>query len=265
MRKINKILFVVFLVAGSLSAQAAESDITVHTIYIPGLLTHKHTGPFAALIKEIGRRAGMHIGIEILPPMRQRVLFENKRIDIIFPMVASSFHEGTAYARSSSFYKKKYCAFTRRGETFVRSEADLLKLQGPIGLTHGYSYPRQLLDISGLDFDYAPSDEQNMKKLSLGRIASFIVEENSGINALHNTHLEGVITYDAARPLFTEDVFFAFQKKETLLPVKEAISHAIEEMNTDGSLKGILKGLDPADEPKIPVSGKPGDEVQKWE
>lgn len=247
MRVVFTLILVVFLVATCLSKQAVTSDITVHTIYIPGLLTYEHTGPFADLIKEIGRRTGIHITIEILPPMRQRALFEKKLIDIIFPMVVSSFNEETKYARSSSFYEKRYFAFTRRESTIVRSEADLLKLKGPVGLTHGYSYPRQLLAIRGLAFDYAPSDEQNMTKLSLGRVETFVVEENSGIIAIQNTHLEDAIKYDASRPLYIEDVFFAFQKKESLVSVNNAFTHTIEEMKKDGSLKSILKGLYPVE------------------
>lgn len=248
MTKVNMIIVIVLLLVGSIPTQAAETDITVHTIYIPGLLTHEHTGPFADLIREIGRRTDFNIDIKILPPMRQRLLFNKKQIDIIFPMVASSFTEEVVYDRSSSFYEKKYCVFTKVGDAIVQPETDLLKLNGPIGLTYGYSYPTQLFDDSRLVIDYAPSDDQNMKKLSLGRIAAFVVEENSGISALRNTALEGELTYDVERPLFTEEVFFAFQETKKLFSVRKAISLAIDEMKQDGTLKRILKDLHPADQ-----------------
>lgn len=240
---------VILLITGGVASQATKADITVYTIYIPGLLTHEHTGPFVDLIKEIGRRADMRIGIEILPPMRQRTLFNKKKVDIIFPMVESSFDEGIEYLRSSSFYEKKYYAFTKKGGPSVKNEADLENLQSPIGLTLGYSYPKQLLNNSRLVFDYALSDDHNMLKLGHGRIAAFVVEELSGLYARRNTKLENVIEYDPDKPLFTEEVFFAFQKKERLSSAREAISRAIEQMKEDGSLKMILNDLQPIRKP----------------
>ncbi len=229
-------------------ASAAKEEmpsILVHVDYIPKLMENDGTGPFADLIHEIGRRGGLSIKIVVLPPQRQRIAFEMKQIDIIFSMSESSFSAETEYFRSSSFFDKRYFVFTRKGSPCIKSMADLTKLSGPIGLTHGYSYPQALLAEHRLAFDYAPTDEQNMIKLGLGRIAAFVVEEVSGLAALKHAKQEAAIQYDPQSPLFTEDVFFALQKKESLIPIRDAISRAIDEMKADGSLRKILGNPEP--------------------
>jgi ABC-type amino acid transport substrate-binding protein len=237
-------------------ATEARPTVSVHAIYIPRLMENDGSGPFADLIHEIGKRSSLSIDIIVLPPQRQRTAFGTKQIDIIFPMVESSFDDQTQYLRSSSFFDKRYFAFTKKGAPCVKSMADLTKLTGLIGLTLGYSYPRVLLTAPGLAFDYAPTDDQNMRKVGLGRTASFVVEEVSGLAALKNTNQEAVIQYDSKSPLFTEDVFFAFQRKESLVPVRNAISRAIDEMNADGSLRRILGNLEPQGKSDTALSGK---------
>lgn len=65
---------------------------------------------------------------------------------------------------------------------------------------------------------------------------------------MSNANLHAKIQYDRTAPLYTEDVFYAFQPEKRLAPLREAISNAIDEMKTDGSLKEILKGLQPSKE-----------------
>jgi polar amino acid transport system substrate-binding protein len=238
-------LVILALMLSIAAAQEAKPSVTVHVDYIPKLMADDGTGPFADLIYEIGRRAGLSIKIVVLPPKRQRIAFEMEQVDIVFSMSESSFNAETQYLRSSSFFDKRYFVFTRKGSPCVKSMANLTKLSGPIGLTLGYSYPQVLLSEHRLAFDYAPTDELNMSKLGLGRISAFVVEEVSGLAALKHTKQETAIQYDPQSPLFTEDVFFAFQKKENLVPIRNAISHAIDDMKTDGSLQIILGNLLP--------------------
>lgn len=227
-------------VRAALAGEAVQPSVPVHAIYIPMLMANDGTGPFADLIHEIGRRAGVNLRITVLPPQRQRMAFDMKQIDIIFPMVESSFGAETEYLRSSSFFDKRYFAFTKKGGACIKSVADLTKLAGSVGLTLGYSYPQALLGERNLAFDYAPTDDQNMRKVGLGRTAAFVVEEVSGLAALKHTKLEAEIQYDPQSPLFTEEVFFALQKKESLIPIRDAISRAINAMKADGSLRKIL-------------------------
>lgn len=239
------------------AARGEEPAVSVHAIYIPRLLENDGTGPFADFIHEIGRRAGLNITIVILPPKRQRTAFRMKQIDIVFPMVESSFGTETEYLRTSSFFDKRYFAFTRRGSLCVKSVADLTKLPGAVGLTLGYSYPLALLVERRLTFDYAATDDQNMIKLGVGRIAAFVVEEVSGLAALEHTKREAALQYDPQSPLFIEGVFFALQKKEGLAPIRDAISHAIDDMKADGSLREILGDLRPPGKRDAQRSGGP--------
>ncbi|HEX5394219.1 MAG TPA: transporter substrate-binding domain-containing protein [Rhodocyclaceae bacterium] len=257
MKRLRMLAILLMMLPLSIAGYGEALAISVYAIYIPKLLGNDGSGPFADLIHEIGRRAGLNIEIIVLPPQRQRVAFGKKQIDIIFPMVESSFDAETEYLRSSSFFDKKYFAFTKRGQPCVRSMADLTKLSGPVGLTLGYSYPHALLTERRLVFDYAPTDDQNMSKIGVGRIAAFVVEEVSGLAARNHTKLDAAIQYDPQSPLFTEGVFFAFQKKESLVPIRDAISRAIDEMKTDGSLRKILGNLQPSGKGSSPRGGRP--------
>jgi ABC-type amino acid transport substrate-binding protein len=244
------VIMAVIFFFGNACAQETSSAtpvFTVYTIYIPGLLTNDLTGPFVDLNQEIGRRANVQLVLEIVPPKRQRALFKKKEYDIIFPMHAAGLDDETPYERSSAFYVKKDFVFTRKETPRVTTLSDLERMQGIIGLTHGYSYPEELLSNPKLTFVFAPSDDNNMQMLAAGRTAAFIVEEVSGLQAIKNSNLGHVIRYDPATPLYEVDVFYAFQPETRLNAVRKAISCAIDEIKADGSLEKFLEVLQSPD------------------
>jgi len=242
------ILINVIFYTGNSYAEESNSITPIYSVYtnaIPGLLNEDMTGAFVELNNEISKRAKINLVLNIIPPKRLRSSFHKKEVDIVFPMLTSSFDKGFIYYRSSAFYVKKDFVYTLKRKTLVSTMKQLEMAKGTIGLTRGYSYPEKLLSNSKLSFDYSPGDNQNMLKLTKNRITSLIVEEVSGIHAAKKTKVQGLVQYDPKTPLFTQDVFYAFQAKPSLIKVKNAISKAINEMKADGTLKKILRKLQP--------------------
>lgn len=237
-----------FMLTGKGLASETETNSNTYIVYtnvIPGLINEDMTGAFVELNNEISKRANIKLVLNIIPAKRLRSSFHNKKFDIAFPMLASSFEKGFAYYRSLAFYAKKDFIYTRKGKPLLSSLKHLENAKGITGLTRGYSYPAKLLENIKLSFDYSPGDNQNMLKLSKGRLNSLIVEEVSGIHAAKKTNVQNLVQYNSKAPLFSQDVFYAFQTKPSLIKVKNSISKAIREIKADGTLKRILRKLRP--------------------
>jgi len=221
-----------------------KSEIPVFTIYtneIPGLINKNLTGEFVEINNEIAKRAKLKLILKIVPAGILRKSFHHHIYDIAFPMLVSSFDKAFSYYRSSAFYQKRDFIFNLKGKPLISSILELEKSNGIIGLTLGYSYNKALLNNAKLSFSYSPGDNENMLMLNLGVINSLIVEEHSGIHAAKQTNVHSIVQYDPTAPLFVEDVFYAFQKKASLIVVRDAINKAINEMKEDGTIEKIRK------------------------
>jgi polar amino acid transport system substrate-binding protein len=78
-----------------------------------------------------------------------------------------------------------------------------------------------------------------MKKLSMGRINAFVVEEKSGLTAMEQTAVKNV-EYNKDKVLSEMDVFYAFQKTPEGDQLAKKFSKALEDMRKDGTFQKIM-------------------------
>ena len=78
-----------------------------------------------------------------------------------------------------------------------------------------------------------------MRKLSVGRIDGFVVEEESGIKAMQESGVTNVV-YEPGKPLSKREVFFGFQDTDAGRALAEKFSQALEAMKADGTLEKIM-------------------------
>jgi ABC-type amino acid transport substrate-binding protein len=90
----------------------------------------------------------------------------------------------------------------------------------------------------GRDTDYA-----NLRKLIAGRLDAFILDEKTGIRALEANGLTQQVQYDAKRPVFRQEVYYAFQNNAEGKALAERFSVALERLKRDGRYQKITRGI----------------------
>lgn len=211
------------------------ASIKMGSYPIPKMVESKDKGVFVELVKEVAKRAGYTLNLEIAPPPRTVNNFSQGKIDGFFP--ALDVIVLAPAAKSSPIYTKVDFAFFKKGDTDLKTIKDLEGKR--VGITRGYPYAGELMSNPKIIFDPADDDVTNMKKLAAGRIDAFVVEEKSGLEALKKSG-ETSLTYDASTPLSRQPVYFAFKNSPDGKDAAEAFSQALIDMKKDGSLKKIL-------------------------
>lgn len=201
---------------------------------IPLMVESGDKGVFVELTKEIAKRAGIQLEISVAPPPRTIQNFEQNKLEGFFPALEITIPK--AFARSISIYAKRDFAFSQKGKNLT-SIADL---EGKtVGLTRGYPYTKKLTDNKKITIDFAVDDVTNMKKLSMGRIDAFVVEEKSGVTAMEQAGVKNV-EYNKDKVLSEMDVFYAFQKTPDGEQLAKKFSQALEDMRKDGTFQKIM-------------------------
>jgi polar amino acid transport system substrate-binding protein len=234
MRKVVVICSViVFMIAVS---PLMAASLRMGTYPIPKMVESEDRGVFIDLAREVAKRAGYVLDLEIAPPPRIVGDFSQGKFDGFFPALDVLLVFGAA-AKSSPVYTKQDFAFFRKEGAELRTIEDLEGKR--VGITRGYPYAAELMSNRKILFDSADDDVTNMKKLASGRIDAFVVEERNGLEALKKSG--GVsVTYDATKPISRQAVYFAFKSTPEGKSAAEAFSRALGEMKKDGSLAKIL-------------------------
>lgn len=219
----------------SFSHLAVADSCKFVTFPIPLMVESSDKGVFIELTKEIGKRSGLDISIEVLPAKRAAHEFTSAKFDGFFPGLDIMFNQETS--TSKEIYIKQDFAFTIEGKGLIGTVKDLEGKK--IGITSGYPYAKKIITNKSLTFETAKNDINNMKKLSAGRIDVFIVEEKSGLKALD---LSGVtnIAYPKSKPLSKQKVYYAFQPDSKGKQFASKVSEALLSMKKDGTFGKIM-------------------------
>jgi polar amino acid transport system substrate-binding protein len=230
------IFFIAFFLTGQFTGFCGEK-IKFTTFPIPRMVENEKEGIFIELTKDMVERASLDIEIEIFPPKRAWELFRRDKIDVIFPAFDVNFPKGSQKVSSIAFSSKPDYVFTRKGTPLLKTIKDLEGKR--VGLTIGYPYARELLDNPLIDFDLAPTDEYNAKKLVVGRFDAFIVSLKSGLDTFEKLGLLTKIQYDIKTPISKNQFYYACQNTEKGKKICSQISNALRKMIDDGTLQNI--------------------------
>lgn len=233
MKKLVVVLVAIAFMVSASSLMAAS--LKMGSYPIPKMVESKDKGVFVDLAKEVAKRGGYTLNLEIAPPPRTVESFSQGKIDGFFP--ALDVLISGAAAKSSPIYTKVDFAFFKKGATNLKTIKDLEGKK--VGITRGYPYAGELMSNKKIIFDPADDDVTNMKKLAAGRIDAFVVEEKSGLEALKKSG-ETSVTYDSSKPLSRQAVYFAFKNNPDGKSAAEAFSKALGDMKKDGTLGKIM-------------------------
>ena len=231
---VSWMIVVILGMSGGGGARAEEPVYELGTFYIPEFVEDAQHGKFIEILHEIEKRTGQHVTVTVRPTKRTLQYFYDRRILGVFPGVDPFFE--TDVAKSGVFHLKREMIFHRTTDAFTA----IPDLEGKtVGLTAGYSYTDELLSNPRITFEYTQTDEQNMKKLSAGRVDAVICEETSGVRAVQVSGVTNV-TYDPTASISTQHSYFAFQPTEIGYRLADEFSAALQDMKEDGTLQQIL-------------------------
>jgi polar amino acid transport system substrate-binding protein len=216
------------------SGVAFAKPLVVATYYVPLMSESSDKGLFVDLTKEIARRNKLDIKIIVSPANQVFLDFANGKVDGFFPALDVNVPTG-AMATTPYYFKVDY-AFYKKDKP-VRS---LTALRGKnVGLTFRYPYSRLLMEDKAIQFAYAKSDIDNMKKLDSGTLDAFVAEEQSGLEAMKLAKAKD-ITFDKKAPLSVQNVYYAFQDSNEGRRLQKIFSVEIERLRKEGKLKTLV-------------------------
>ncbi|QTA92241.1 substrate-binding periplasmic protein [Desulfonema magnum] len=212
----------------------AQSQV-LGTWYIPHYVENKDSGVFIDLFKRLENRTGKNIEIKIYPPKRSMLLFNENKLDIIFP--AMDIHMPKNIIKSEFVFQKEIYAFVLEGEPVPLSVEDLTGKK--VGLVSGYSYPKSVTHSKDIEVDYSNSPINNIRKLNAGRFDVILDDIRLVEDALIKIGIKNVI-YNHKKPFALIDFYFAFHSTPEGERMANLFSKAIREMKADGIIKKII-------------------------
>lgn len=234
----NSLTALVLVTAGNL----AMGQIPVATYEIPVLVESAASGLFIDLVEPVAAEAHQPIRISVMPPPRAVQSFASGSQAMLFPALDVLFPVGMPIVRSKEAIDcKEDYVFTRRGTPLLSSLADLKGKR--VGITRGYPYAREVSESTQYTVETANTDYANLRKLIAGRLDAFILDEKTGIRALEANGLTQQVQYDAKRPVFRQEVYYAFQNNAEGKALAERFSAALERLKRDGRYQKITRSI----------------------
>lgn len=222
------------LSAKAFSATPA-TELRLASFTIPHFIESPDEGAFIRLFKTLEQQLPYRIKVNLQPAKRAQMNFESGQADLYFPGLTTSLN-GT-YPHSEPVFYKEVFAFVREGQQIPARAADLKKLR--IGLTAGYNYGDEL-GLASLNTSLAQTDTNNFRKLAAGRIDVLLVEGDSGLHALRESGVQGII-YDLNSPLSREPVFFIFQDTPKGSQLQNEFNRVIRHLKSTGQLPQLFR------------------------
>ena len=196
---------VIFLLAAAAlyACPAAAQTLHMQTYPLGPLVESQSLGSLVALTKDVAQRAGLDIKIEMAPFAASIKSFCAGKADGFFPSTGDV--PSCPAARSSVAVTIKEFIFFKKGDTYKSLDA----LWGKrVGATVGYPYA-SLRAKKHISLRWAPTDAINMRKLAMGAIDAFIIEEKRGLEAITKVKATN-IEYDNANAFDQQELTYAF-------------------------------------------------------
>ncbi len=136
------------------------------------------TGCGNDIVKAAFAAVGDTVIFKVLPYVRAKKMALQGELSGCFAMSWMDDLKGTIIFASKPLYTVQYILVTRHSVTNINSSLDKLPLKSILGLVKDYEYPAKVRAMSqkGISIEEVASEEQNLKKLAVGRIDATIVD-----------------------------------------------------------------------------------------
>jgi len=239
MKTVNTLVMAIIVLMFFVSAAMAQTFTIMTEEYPPYNYTEdgKLTGLSTEVVQAIADRIGHSKEVEVMPWTRAYTLIQKSEGQILFSMTRTEARE-ELFKWVGPVAANKWVLFARKGSGIKLASLDEAKKIGKIG-TYKDDAAESFLKAEGFsNLDSVLNDEQNVPKLTAGRIDLWIVGELQGI---YKAKKKGVAD-QLEKVLDVKDtqLFIAFSKN-TPVEVIAAWQKALDEMKADGSYEAIVK------------------------
>jgi polar amino acid transport system substrate-binding protein len=199
----------------------------------------KALGIYPALLAEISKRSGIELDVVAAPWKRALLELEAGRAGN--GALYKNSDRLKKYDFSDKLFDEVQIVYVRSGNTFAFTDVDSLKGK-TIGVIRGWSYGDKFdaaVKSGEITAEGVESDEQNFKKLILGRVDAMIAIRESAAAAIAAGDYRDKVTA-LSQPLSISSAYIAFAKSAHKIDVINKLNKAIKTLHDDGSFDLIV-------------------------
>lgn len=236
-------LLFLLLLGCNVAAYAAEL-VYVDTS-VPPLMYEadgKALGIYPALLAEISRRSGVELDIVAVPWKRALAELEAGRAGN--GALYKNSERLQKYDFSTKLFDEVQIVYVRTGNEFKFTGVSSLKGKR-VGVIRGWSYGDEFdaaVKSGSISADGVDSDEQNFKKLLIGRIDAMISIRETAAAAIAAGGYKDKVTA-LSPPLSNSSAYIAFAKSAHKQEVIDKLNKAIQAIRSDGSFDLIVNSV----------------------
>ena len=234
----------VMIMCVSAALPAAQKVLLVTGEWIP--YTGKnipHYGFFTEIVTAVFKEMGVDAEYRFYPWKRCELMVKSGEAYAAFPYRITSerekefnFSSPVAFSTGRFFYYDEFVT----GDVVYASYKDLKPYK--IGGVLGYWYEKDFND-AGLNVEYVASDDQNIKKLKIGRVQLAAMDEIVGWQLVQKYYPDEMHKFKVlSRPLNESDLRLMVSKKYTDADkLNDAFNAALKGIKAKGVYRAILK------------------------
>jgi polar amino acid transport system substrate-binding protein len=230
-----------FILLGLSVAAHAKEMVCVDTS-VPPLMYEadgRAIGIYPALLAEISKRSGIELDVVAIPWKRALLELDAGRAGI--GALYKNSDRLKKYDFSNKLFDEVQIVYVRTGNEFKFSGVGSMKGK-TVGVIRGWSYGDEFdaaVKSGDIATEEVSSDEQNFKKLILGRIDAIItIRESAAATIAAGDYKDKVAAL--APPLSVSPAYIAFAKSAHKIGVIDKLNKAIKAIRDDGSFDLIV-------------------------
>lgn len=222
-----------------LFCSAAYAHVVISSNYIPGLLENRElAGPYNKLIKELNHLTKQEIKVIFYPPERAGIVFDNHKVDCLFPANPLSIDKDSKYLASQPI--NYVTAYVFGNKPFNLQQ--LLNTEGAqyqIAYRRGNTFGGALQKLAHHNLIDVNLDAQSFGMLEKHRV-DFVVGYLIDVKGIIDSAEEMKIYYSNDTQIYVQSENFVCHRSDKNASFVSELDQAISDLKENGKLKQIL-------------------------
>ena len=246
---IVNVLVVVFIFFSSTAVNAETCNINARVTQIPPLFyqdeSKQWVGLTIDLTKELLNEANCDVHFENINWARSLELMKSGQVDMMMNMSITDERKEYIHFIGPHNNETIQLLLKKSVNTEIQSLDDIKNLPGKIGIQHGAYFGKAFKDKIENDpvfadkFEKTYSQENNVKKLKLGRIIGILRQNYSGVSAEIELMKTGEYKVDPF-VINTNQVYFGFSKKSVPSNLIKQLEQAFERVTLKKGFQRVI-------------------------
>ncbi len=233
------IFFIMSFIILSFQSFAIDGVVTVACKHMAFLTESSDKGLVIDVLKEIEKRSGLKLQIDVVATPRATGEFLKGNYDVLCPASPASIDVTSGkFVMSSQILERQEIVFMRKTDKLLASVDDFKGLR--VGVLAGaYVNVHDIVDSKTFIVEQNPDNVANMKKLLANRLDVVVAEKFNALGAVSEADPNKQLQYDLNHPLKRMKAFFAMHNDDRGKEINAAFSKAIDDLAKEGFLKKL--------------------------